>query len=74
MTTTDRVSTGIEGLDEIPRQEVMRAKARQFYTETLRSRLDNPRTGSIIAIMQRLHEDDFPAFLLAFLSSHSLEP
>ncbi|WP_158291538.1 phage terminase large subunit [Marinicauda algicola] len=46
------------------RQEVMRAKARQFYTETLRSRLDNPRTGSIIAIMQRLHEDDFPAFLL----------
>lgn len=46
------------------RQEVMRAKARQFYTETLRSRLDNPRAGSIIAIMQRLHEDDFPAFLL----------
>ncbi|WP_273144046.1 phage terminase large subunit [Oceanicaulis alexandrii] len=46
------------------RQEVMRAKARLFYTETLRSRLDNPRTGSIIAIMQRLHEDDFPAFLL----------
>lgn len=46
------------------RQEVMRAKARQLYTETLRSRLDNPKTGSIIAIMQRLHEDDFPAFLL----------
>ncbi|MGJ3230732.1 MAG: phage terminase large subunit [Oceanicaulis sp.] len=47
------------------RQEVMRAKARQFYTETLRSRLNNPKTGSIIAIMQRLHEDDFAAFLLA---------
>lgn len=46
------------------RQEVMRAKARQFYTETLRSRLNNPKTGSIIAIMQRLHEDDFPAFPL----------
>lgn len=46
------------------RQEVMRERARQFYTETLLSRLDNPKTGSIIAIMQRLHEDDFPAFLL----------
>ena len=54
------------------RQEVMRARARQFYTETLRSRLNNPRTGSIIAIMQRLHEDDFPAFLLEHGRYHHL--
>ena len=45
-------------------QEVKRAAARRFYTDTLLTRLDNPSKGSIIAIMQRLHEDDFPAFLI----------
>jgi hypothetical protein len=33
-----------------------------YYREALLSRLDVPTEGSIIAVQQRLHEDDLPAF------------
>ena len=42
-----------------------RAKAQRFVDETLLSRLDDKKTGSIIAIQQRLHEDDVSAHLSA---------
>lgn len=40
-----------------------RARAKRFVDETLLSRLDDKRTGRIIAIQQRLHEDDISAHL-----------
>lgn len=40
-----------------------RAKAQRFVDETLLSRLDNKQTGAVIAIQQRLHEDDVSAHL-----------
>lgn len=40
-----------------------RAKAHRFVDETLLSRLDDKRTGAVIAIQQRLHEDDVSAHL-----------
>lgn len=45
-------------------QETSREQVRRYYSEALMSRLDNPREGSVVALMQRLHEDDLPAFLL----------
>tara|TARA_R100001244_G_scaffold9274_1_gene11343 strand:+ start:10481 stop:11938 length:1458 start_codon:yes stop_codon:yes gene_type:complete len=41
-----------------------RSHANEWYTSTLYSRLDNPRTGVRIIIMQRLHEDDLSGYLL----------
>jgi predicted phage terminase large subunit-like protein len=41
-----------------------RTRANEWYTGTLYSRLDNPKTGVRIIIMQRLHEDDLSGFLL----------
>ena len=40
-------------------------KAREYYSSTLYSRLDNKNEGCIILIMQRLHEDDPAGHLLA---------
>lgn len=40
-----------------------RAKAKRFVDETLLSRLDNKMTGAVVAIQQRLHEDDVSAHL-----------
>ena len=42
-----------------------REKVKRFFDETLLSRLDNKATGRIIAVQQRLHEDDIVAHLLA---------
>ncbi|MFN3877215.1 MAG: phage terminase large subunit [Brevundimonas sp.] len=42
-----------------------RAKAKRFVDETLMSRLDDKKTGAVVAIMQRLHEDDVSAHLAA---------
>lgn len=44
--------------------ETMRARARQFYEETLVSRINQKEDPRIIAIQQRLHEDDFAAYLI----------
>lgn len=41
-----------------------RTQANDWYNTTLYSRLDNPKTGVRIIIMQRLHEDDLSGFLL----------
>lgn len=42
---------------------VERQNIRTFYDEVLYSRLNDKSTGSVIAIMQRLHEDDLVAYL-----------
>jgi len=41
-----------------------RVQATEYYDHTLYSRLDDKNTGSIIAIMQRLHMEDFTNHLL----------
>jgi predicted phage terminase large subunit-like protein len=45
--------------------EVERQRARDFVDQTLFTRLNNKETGAIVAIQQRLHEDDVAAHLLA---------
>lgn len=44
--------------------ELIREQARVFFDESLFSRLDNKRDARIVSIQQRLHEDDFAAYLL----------
>ena len=44
--------------------EAKRSAANQWFINTLLSRLDDPRTGAIIVVSQRLHVDDLPGFLL----------
>ena len=44
--------------------ELARKKVIDWYTGTLVSRLNDKRTGIIIAVMQRLHEDDLAGHLL----------
>jgi predicted phage terminase large subunit-like protein len=41
-----------------------RASARNWFENTLVSRIDKKATGSIVAIQQRLHEDDIAAYLI----------
>lgn len=53
---------------QLARSEVERENANRFFNETLRSRLNDPKTGVFIVIMQRLHENDLTGMLL------SLEP
>lgn len=43
---------------------VIRNQVIDFYRDALHSRLNNQDTGCIVSVQQRLHEDDFPAFLL----------
>jgi predicted phage terminase large subunit-like protein len=43
--------------------EVERERVKTFYDQTLYTRLNNKNTGRIIAIQQRLHEDDLSAHL-----------
>ncbi|HEX3918858.1 MAG TPA: phage terminase large subunit [Caulobacteraceae bacterium] len=43
---------------------VERQKVKDFFDQTLFSRLNDKRSGSIIAIQQRLHEDDLAAYLI----------
>jgi len=55
--------------DPIKPEEAMSASAREavneWFSSTLYSRLNNKVTGSIIIVMQRLHEMDLSGFLLA---------
>ena len=44
--------------------ETRRAAARDFFSQALRSRLNDQETGRIVSVQQRLHEDDPTAFLL----------
>ncbi|MBB4051270.1 hypothetical protein GGR20_000888 [Devosia subaequoris] len=44
---------------------VERQRARDYYEQSLLSRLNDKSTGQIIVIQQRLHEDDLPGHLLA---------
>ena len=42
------------------RSSLKRDEVKDFFEQTLFSRLDDKKTAPIIAISQRLHEDDFP--------------
>lgn len=44
--------------------EAARKRVNEFYSNTLLSRIDNPATGAIVIVMQRLHEDDLAGHLL----------
>lgn len=46
------------------RSPTVRQELRNWYDNTLLSRLNDKATGCIISIQQRLHEDDLPAYLL----------
>lgn len=54
------------------RSEVMRERTRAYYDETLYSRLNDKSSGAVVAIQQRLHEDDFVAHLLGKGDFHHL--
>jgi predicted phage terminase large subunit-like protein len=43
--------------------EVLRKKAIEFFDQTLTTRLDNKKEGSIVVVMQRLHEEDLTGHL-----------
>lgn len=45
--------------------DALRQRTNDWYDGTLYSRLNDKRTGSILVIMQRLHEDDLTGHLLA---------
>ena len=44
--------------------ESARRKAMEFYSQTAISRLNDPSTGAMLLVMQRLHEDDLAGRLL----------
>src|ERR1700730_11099760 len=44
--------------------DLQRVNANRFFDSTLRSRLNEPATGRIVAICQRLHETDLVGHLL----------
>lgn len=44
--------------------ETQRAKVIEWYRSTALSRLDDPKTGAIVVVMQRLHLDDLTGYLL----------
>ena len=51
-----------------PRQaesEAERATAIRFCQQTLATRLDDPKTGAVVVVMQRLHEKDWSGHVLA---------
>jgi len=41
-----------------------RDAANDFYARTLSTRLDNPKTGAIVVVMQRLHREDLTGYIL----------
>ena len=45
--------------------ETRRETVRHYFQDALLSRFNNPNTGSLISIQQRLHEDDLPAHLIS---------
>jgi predicted phage terminase large subunit-like protein len=72
-TSTEGTLTGKGGtyllIDDIlsPQQsfsDLERQNANRFFDSTLRSRLNEPATGRIVCISQRLHENDLPGHLL----------
>lgn len=50
--------------DEADVSEVARDGINNWYLNTVVSRLNNPRTGGIIIIMQRTHDNDLAGFLM----------
>ncbi len=54
------------------KSEVIREQARVFFDESLFSRIDNKWDARIVSIQQRLHEDDFAAYLLEKGTFHHL--
>jgi predicted phage terminase large subunit-like protein len=44
--------------------ETERARVKEYYEQTLFSRLNDKSTGRIVAIQQRLHEDDLAGYLI----------
>lgn len=44
--------------------ETVRPKVNEWFSSTLSSRLDNKKTGSIICVMQRIHEHDLCGMLM----------
>lgn len=44
--------------------DTLRQKAIEFFDQTLTTRLDNKKEGSIVVVMQRLHEEDLTGHLL----------
>src|SRR5262249_36852819 len=54
----------IKGLDAAL-SEAERRRVTEFYDGTLYSRLNNKRTGAIVIVMQRLHEDDLVGHVLS---------
>lgn len=44
--------------------KVVRESVNNWFKETVTTRLNNPRTGKILVIMQRLHQNDLTGFLL----------
>jgi predicted phage terminase large subunit-like protein len=59
MIIIDDVMKAQDALSERRREET-----REFYDQTLYSRLNDKRNPRIIAIQQRLHEDDFASYLI----------
>lgn len=52
------------------RSPLLRERARDFYGGTLSSRLNNKALGAMLAVQQRLHEDDLAAHLLEIGFEH----
>lgn len=52
-------------LSDEANSETIREKCNEWMGETLASRLNNPKTGTITVIMQRFHERDVTGYLLA---------
>jgi len=46
------------------RSSIVRQEVRNWFDNTLLSRLNDKASGRIISIQQRLHEDDLPAYML----------
>ncbi len=49
---------------EDAQSEVKRKAANTWFGETLSSRLDDPKSGAIVLVMQRLHDDDLAGHVL----------
>ena len=57
-------------LDDPAKAEDVASEARReavfdWFTGTVMTRLDNPKTGAVVIVAQRLHEDDLPGRLIA---------
>jgi predicted phage terminase large subunit-like protein len=54
--------------------DAQRESALRFFRETLSTRLDTPRTGAVVVVMQRLHEADLSALCLELGYPHLCLP